>query len=575
MSSDRVSASPRQDGTTGAVFLLEGPTTPLDIDVDAPPVSSQVTLPSTEGPPSPIDIGASFKTEINDDRLRSASVIPSSLTPPPSSQAPVNGASANLLGYMGSQRSAILSPPVTGLSTSIRREAPALSDYAAPSPSRVVEASPDELRAMLQSCIAEQAKLKMETAHHKLQYSLLSMQADEDAKRAAVEHEMTRREVEALRMAEHARQARRELSAAADPAQTKYSLLKADYEKVVEENILLQKKVKSATKWISRMQQDVNDLTEEKGLLLNRLRENREHFHLLCSPGGMFHGALTPKTQALSTPLQPRATPRQTPKSATRESRHERNHSQQMAALLQALSQENNSAPSTPTTSHRPAPRNNGRHVRNVQSMSSLPTTPISRPPGEYGGLLPPLVPQSEPRHRQSRFLDTPVTDRESGRKSRESTISAEDDNAELARQAVAVASFASRGSRGSRSSHRHPADEDAEDEVFESQASQAASEMLRRDPRESFEVASSVGGSRDGTPAPAEKSSRLQAKLFAGLNKNGMAAEKRKFSGGTDGADDGRRDVMMSPTKKLRVAGGLREPKDRVGLGIQYSQEV
>ena len=574
MSSDIESASPRQNGVTNAGFPVEAPATPHDVDVDAPPVSSQVTLPSTEGPASPVDVGASFRTDTHDDRLRSTSVIPSSLTPPPSSQVPANGLGANPLGYVASQRSAILSPPVTGLSTSSRREVPS-SDYTAPSPSTVMWAAPEELRSMLQSCIAEHAKLKMETAHHKLQYSLLSMQADEDAKRAIVEHEMTRREVEALRMAEHARQARRELSAVADPMQTKYLQLKAEFEEVVEENLVLQKKVKSAKKLILQMQEDVNELTEEKGLLLNRLRENREHFHLLCSPGGMFHGALTPKTQTVSTPVQSRATPRQTPKSAPRESRHERNHSQQMAALLQALSQENNSAPSTPTTSHRAAPRNNSRHVRNVQSMSSLPTTPTMRPPTEYGGLLPPLVPQSEPRHRQSRFLDTP-TDREQGRKSRESTISAEDDTAELARQAVAAASFASRGSRGSRSSRRHPADEDLEEEVFQSQASQAASEMLRRDPGESLEVTSSVGGSRDGTPAPTEKSSRLQAKLFAGLNKNGMASEKRKYSGGgIDAQDDARRDVAMSPTKKLKVAGGLREPKDRVGLGIQYSQEV
>ncbi len=111
---------------------------------------------------------------------------------------------------------------------------------------------------------------------------------------------------------------------------------------------------------------------------------------------------------------------------------------------------------------------------------------------------------------------------------------------------------------------------------MFESQASQAASEMLRRDPRESFEVASSIG-SRDNTPAPVEKSAKLQAKLFAGLNKGGVVpSEKRKFSGSGESRDDvakRERDLLTSPTKKLRVAGGLRDP-GRVGLGIQYSQE-
>ncbi len=103
---------------------------------------------------------------------------------------------------------------------------------------------------------------------------------------------------------------------------------------------------------------------------------------------------------------------------------------------------------------------------------------------------------------------------------------------------------------------------------MFEGQASQQASEMLRQDPRESFEVVSSVEGSRAGTPAVAEKSPTLQARLFAGLDKSGAAAsEKRKFSGG--GRDEERRlEMLASPTKRLKVAAGLPE-NHRVGLGI------
>jgi len=215
--------------------------------------------------------------------------------------------------------------------------------------------------------------------------------------------------------------------------------------------------------------------------------------------------------------------------------------------------------------------------------MSSLPTTPTGRARYDHGGLLPSidLVPQTEPPYRNSRFIpETPTPSRREVRKSRESTISAED-NEELARQAlqsVAAASFASRGSQISRGSRRQQAgDEEAED-VFESQASQVASEMLRRDPRESFEVASSMGNSRSGTPAPADKSAKLQAKLFGGLNKSGLAggSDKRKFSGQHgDGRDDlSPRDGLTSPTKRLRVAGGLRDP-GHVGLGIQYSQQA
>ncbi|KAJ9142425.1 FAD-dependent oxidoreductase-like enzyme [Pleurostoma richardsiae] len=559
---------------------VDRPSTPTPQDVDnIPPSSSQQTLPSTEAPASPVDPTASFKTEANDERIPSSSIIPSSLTPPPSSQVPHNNGPATL-GYINA-RSSILSPPVTGLNSTLRRDAPVSSEYNPPSPGQVVDASPDELRSMLQACIAEHAKLKMETAHHKLQYNLLSLQADEDMKRATVEHEMTRREIEALRMAEHSRQARRELSAATETIHAKYLQLKAMYENLLEDTEGLRNRVKAAKKVIQQKEEDIYNLTEERDILLNRIRENREHFNKLCSPGGIFHEAMTPKTQSISTPVQHRATPRQTPRSLHRYEQRD------LAALLHAVNQENNSAPSTPTTSHHPvASRMSSKHIRGAQSLSSLPTTPNTRFRGEHTGLLPSadLIPQTEPARRYGRGLapETPTRTGDRGRKSRESTISAED-NEELARQALesvaaAHASFTSRASHASRGSRRaHPADENDDEEVFESQASQAASEMLRRDPRESFEVASSIG-SRDGTPTPAaaEKSAKLQAKLFAGLNKSGLGNhEKRKLSSGaSEPGEDARRDDMSSPTKKLRMAGGLREGSARVGLGIQYGQE-
>jgi acetyl-CoA acyltransferase 1 len=324
---------------------------------------------------------------------------------------------------------------------------------------------------------------------------------------------------------------------------------------------------------IQLKEDEIANLMDEREMLLNRIRENRDHFRILCSPGGMFHGAVTPKQQ-VSSPQQQRATPRQTPRSGNRES--QRDHNQEgFAVLLQALSQDNNSAPSTPVLGNRPAPRMPAKHTRNVQSMSSLPSTPQGRTSGNGRGLLPgiDLVPQTEPPHRHSRFvLDSPATpvDRQR-RKSRESTISAED-NQELARQALQ--SIASRGSQHSRASLSHRSGGPAEEEeVFESQASQAASEMLRRDPRESFEIAASAANSRDGTPAAADRSAKLQAKLFGGVNKSGMSAQgKRKFGSG-DVGDGYVHDPVASPTKKLREVGGLREPP-RVGLGIRYGRE-
>ncbi|KAF5483793.1 hypothetical protein CGCF413_v015334 [Colletotrichum fructicola] len=556
--------------------VADEPTTPQDNDVLAVN-SSQVTLPSTEVPASPMDPNQSFKTEVNDDRMSSAAVIPSSLTPPPSSQVVAHAGNGVLQAtYGGSQRSALFSPPATGFNTTVRRDGGLGSEYVPPAPKQVLDATADELRAMMQTCIAEHAKLKMEAAHHKLQYNLLSLQADEDAKRAAVEHEMTRREIEALRTAEYSRQAVRELSAASESAQMKYLQMKMWYEESIDENEALSRRVKMAKKVISQKEEEIVSLTEERDMMLNRIRENREHFHMLCSPGGIFHGAMTPRQQpqhqtSVSTPQQAhRATPKQTPRSAHRDARVDRDHGPEpIAALLQALSQDNNSAPSTPTTTVRPAPRMPPKHTRNAQSLSSLPTTPLSRPQRhEQSGLLPSvnLVPQSEPRHSYSRAQIIPGTPppavREPTRKSRESTISA-DDNEELARQALESVANLSQASRNASRSFRKPLPTGKDDEdVSESQASQAASEMLRRDPRESFEVASSVG-SRDGTPAPAEKSARLQAKLFPGITKGHTTADKRKFSGGAPNAQE--------TLKRMRMSGSsVEDPK--VGLGIQYS---
>ncbi|KAF4932509.1 hypothetical protein K4K60_012466 [Colletotrichum sp. SAR11_57] len=556
--------------------VADEPTTPQDNDVLAVN-SSQVTLPSTEVPASPMDPNQSFKTEVNEDRMSSAAVIPSSLTPPPSSQVVAHAGNGVLQAtYGGSQRSALFSPPATGFNTTVRRDGGLGSEYVPPAPKQVLDATADELRAMMQTCIAEHAKLKMEAAHHKLQYNLLSLQADEDAKRAAVEHEMTRREIEALRTAEYSRQAVRELSAASESAQMKYLQMKMWYEESIDENEALSRRVKMAKKVISQKEEEIVSLTEERDMMLNRIRENREHFHMLCSPGGIFHGAMTPRQQpqhqtSVSTPQQAhRATPKQTPRSAHRDARVDRDHGPEpIAALLQALSQDNNSAPSTPTTTVRPAPRMPPKHTRNAQSLSSLPTTPLSRPQRhEQSGLLPSvnLVPQSEPRHSYSRAQIIPGTPppavREPTRKSRESTISA-DDNEELARQALESVANLSQASRNASRSFRKPLPTGEDDEdVSESQASQAASEMLRRDPRESFEVASSVG-SRDGTPAPAEKSARLQAKLFPGITKGHTTADKRKFSGGAPNAQE--------TLKRMRMSGSsVEDPK--VGLGIQYS---
>ncbi|KAI0811304.1 Thiolase, N-terminal domain-containing protein [Xylaria sp. FL0064] len=475
-------------------------------------------MPSTANPDSPVEPSASFQTELNDDRL----------SPPRVNQN--NAAAGTPLVYGASQQTSIISPPPTTLH-GLTRGRPNTTEFLLPGADQIDNATIDELRSMLQSCLSINAKLKSETAHHKLQYELLSMQAAEDTNRANVEHEMTRREVEALRSAEHARQARRELEIRVDPVQAKYRELQLAHEALTKEHSDLLYRFKCASKLVQQQAEEIYVLNDDREMLLNRIRENRQHFHMLCSPGGVFHGALTPKTPSTS-PQQHRTTPRQTPRGSNRGGRHENEtDAAGFAALLQALKQDN-SAPTTPTSASRAPPRAPFRQHRAAHSLSSLPATPHSRSRGNPG-LLPSidLVPRTEPAQRFGNRVGPQTPTPKRRRKSRESTISAEDENEgnahtmTLESVAAAAQSYMSQGSRHSQRQ------DDEEEEVFESQATRAASEMLRRDPRESFEVASSVG-SRDVTPVPAEKTAKLQTKLYAPVYKAGINTEKRKFSG-------------------------------------------
>ncbi|KAI1427830.1 hypothetical protein F5Y12DRAFT_735417 [Xylaria sp. FL1777] len=526
---------------------------------------SQQSIPSTEAPASPIDPSASFQTELNDDRLSPPRVIRSSLTPPPSSQVIQGTAARGIpLAYADSQQTnSIISPPATTLH-SLSRDRLSTTEYLPPATDQIDNATVDELRSMLQSCLSINAKLKSETAHHKLQYELLSIQAVEDTNRANVEHEMTRREVEALRSAEHARQARRELETRVDPMQVKYRELQRTHDALAKEHNDLLRRFKSASRLVQQQAEEIYVLNADREMLLNRIRENRQHFHMLCSPGGVFHGALTPKTPSTS-PQQHRTTPRQTPKSSNRAGRHENEtDAAGFAVLLQALKQDN-SAPSTPVSASRAPPRAPFRQHRAAHSLSSLPATPHSRSRGN-AGLLPSidLVPRTEPAQRFGNRVSPQTPTPRRRRKSRESTISAEDESEGNARTMTLESVAAAAQSYMSQGPHHSQRRGDEEEEVVESQATRAASEMLRRDPRESFEVASSVG-SRDVTPVPPEKTHKLQTKLYAPVHKAGMNTEKRKFSGGSN-VEEVRGEAVTSPVKKIRY--GADGP---VGLGIQH----
>lgn len=492
-------ASSQSSFDEGSTPPVEVPSTPQPFDASLP--ASQDILRALS-PTTSMAVGGG--SEVN-EKVGSPTAISSSITPPPSSQAPDPRLAVE--PRRTATPSAVLSSPPPTLVNGTKRDISNGTTISRPTLEQLNNATEAELRDMVKVMIAENEKLelmasegRMSAAHYKLQYNLLTIETEEAAKRMEVEHDMTRREVEVLQYANQGRDT--------TPAGQDYvARLKAFGQSMEQENIALSKRLKKAKKIIEMKDDELQLAKEDKARLLQRIRENRDHLNILRSPGGIFHVA-TPKTSTQSypaTPQQYRGTPKQTHMTG-RSIRRE--HSQEpFAALLLAdrvLSQENNSAPSTPIVNRRSDPRTPvNRHNRGVQSLSSLPTTPGSARPNNANSTLLPSV-QFTPRAGSRVASHTPVQQsRERRRKSRDSTISASDAE-EIARAAI---------------NYREESEE-----IQESQASQSAAEMLRIDPRESFEITAS----RTTTPTPsADKNTLHQSKIFGTVSK--PAAEKRK----------------------------------------------
>jgi hypothetical protein len=494
-------------------------------------MSTPAETPSTPQPqgmelPAKVDIARSTSPTTS-MMVAGSSAIHSSITPPPSSQAPNIRRAVSPRDSITPEPSLLSSPPPTILNGT-KKDAPNSNMLTRPTPEQIFTATTEELQDMLKAVLAENSKLalrvgeaRMSAAHYKLQHNLLSIESEDALKRMEVEHEMTRREVQVLQ--ENKR----------DSGSTEYIKKMKEYCKNLEDdNLGLHRRVEKAKRLIEEKEDQLLDAQEEIRRLQDRIRTNREHFNVLRSPGGPLHIS-TPKTGP-STPQQYRTTPKHTP-ATNRSVRYVRERTQdnqeKFNALILAgsvLSQENNSAPSTPVLGRRPEPRTPSRHNRGVQSLSSLPTTPGSGRSQNATTLLPSaqFSPESEARVANTLSHAVNYQSRHRRRKSRDSTISASD-NEDISHSS----------GNPTQSSFRQESEE-----IQESQASQSATEMLRADPRESFEVAAS----RSVTPTLADKTLQ-QSKIFG-------AVTKRKLE----------EDVLSPAAKKIRTGEGI-------GLGIGF----
>lgn len=487
-------------------------------------------LPLTSLDNSQEDITESHATpslgDIVNQRLFSDHILSSMNTPPPSSQlSNIRQSFAN----QGNTPSIIGSSPTTD---SNEIEAASISGITRPPTAQeIVEASAEEKVEMIQKLIANNGKLdsavresRMEKAHYKLQNTLLTLEYEEAIKHLEAEHELTRREVQILQLAN---QGRADLNA---PSIEYVSRLKAICKNLETENTTIKRRLEKAKKIIETKDDQLEAARETNDRLTQRIRENREHINTMRSPGGMLHIS-TPKISHHSHPATPqeyRRTQHQTPITgrSTREFR-EQDQGPGLAALLAAAHHENSSAPTTPLISLI------NRHSRGAHSLSSLSATPPSaRPSTANSTLLPSAHLIQHSASRSSHNNRTPnIPSQRRRRKSRDSTISAED---------------ADEYNRAMFEENKRRENE----QIQESQAARSAKEMLRANPRGSFEVAAS----RTSTPNPVTaKSELLQSKLWGALAKPVIDKRKRE--------DDHHADHS---NKKARSS-------DPIGLGIGY----
>lgn len=465
-------------------------------------------------------------TEANDlPRLGSPVRAASTMTPPPSSQLPKSGIKSAHANFLNRRENSLASPPAT------LKTGPPLTSHGlfgeVPTLETVEKMDEAQLRTLISELLPALGEARVTAAHSKLQHSLLSIETEESAKRAEVEHEATRREVQVLQ--EGSPVHRHSFSPRSPRASMQRSLhlALAHCRELQQENSLFNKRLKASKKVIAQLDGQNADLKEHLQLLRQRIKDNRDHLNELQSSGAIsIHG--TPFTE-YSTPL-PKGTPR-TPATTGRAARdvNQAVSSQDpFDALLFAGQVLNGEASSVPSTPNQPRSRKiHSQHIRGAHSLSSLPTTPNRSRPVTADNVLMASTERSRANHRVSFSApSTQLTHQEDihAREDRDSTISASEDE-----EVEQLPGF---------------------------QASQVAASILRR----------SLGSQKEISTAAAqtpESGKLMQGKLFGQVKKSGVA---RMEASTKRGNDVNSYDEIVRNSKKSRMA---ESASDRVGLGI------
>jgi hypothetical protein len=165
-----------------------------------------------------------------------------------------------------------------------------------PSIEEIDLASETQLRTIAKELLAVARESRMSALHFKLQNSLVSFASNEAVKRAEVEHQLAKREVEILQSAEY-----RARSLPADPITPRQpqSALNSDYlsavqrsQELEELNAVLDRRLRKAKRAIDEATSRSVDLEEQNLMLKRRIGDNRKHFSQIFN-----YGSMSPRSQ--------------------------------------------------------------------------------------------------------------------------------------------------------------------------------------------------------------------------------------------------------------------------------------
>ncbi|GLA61958.1 hypothetical protein ABZX51_009000 [Aspergillus tubingensis] len=418
-----------------------------------------------------LSVGAGIPVSHSDQSKSLSPSLPSSdMTPPPSSQIP----GAPRQRSRSTSSSLLASPPDMQKTLCVAYGA----SENLPTADDLDAADESKLRAMAKDLLSVAQEARMSALHFKLQNSLLSFTSNEAIKRAEVEHQLARREVEIIQSSEYrSRHCQPEIKAVQQISNVELELALKRNQELGRVNATLDRRLRRAKKLIEQEKERSDLLEEENKLLKERIRDNRKHFSQMIE-----HGPMSPSPQREMQASQRRPVPHYVEHDG-----HQMNGSDSHDPFAQLLAADrvlNRGSPSVTSTPHRNRTykQHNDGQMRGNHTFASVPVTP-SRARMASGG----------------NQYNTPGRESHDSHRDRDSTISASDIE-----------------------------EAETEEDVPASEAGALASSMLRP------HAFSNRRESRGIANAP-KSSTLLQTKLFGQVRKSGVARPstglKRKAS--------------------------------------------